>query len=153
MQQLELKVLPPVVMLVVALLMWLAAEQLPSLMLFVPYNLIMATVMAIAGLTVAFLGVMALRRHDTTVNPMKPGTTTALVGTGIYAWTRNPIYLGDLLILLAWAAYLSNVVSWFLPMIFVAYINRFQIEPEEAHLRDLFGEPFDLYREKVRRWF
>ena len=83
---------------------------------------------------------------------MKPGETTALVAVGVYKLTRNPMYLGMLLMLIGWAIFLSNVVAFaFLP-VFVLYINRFQIEPEERVLALKFGSEFAAYQTRVRRW-
>ena len=75
-----------------------------------------------------------------------------LLTSGPYAFTRNPMYLGLLLVLLGWAAYLSNALACvFLPA-FVLYMNRFQIGPEERALAALFGQAFLDYKNRVRRW-
>jgi len=88
----------------------------------------------------------------TTVNPMKPESSSALVRSGIYAWSRNPMYVGFLLILIAWAILLSNATAFvFLPG-FLLYMNRFQIEPEERALFSTFGQHFTAYAARVRRW-
>jgi protein-S-isoprenylcysteine O-methyltransferase Ste14 len=96
--------------------------------------------------------VVAFRRAGTTVNPMKPESSSSLVVSGIYAFTRNPMYLGFLFALLAWAIYLSHPAAFLVLPLFVWYMNRFQIEPEERALASLFGEAFTTYAARVRRW-
>ena len=107
---------------------------------------------AVSGGFIALLGVVAFSRAGTTVNPMKPGSSSSLVVTGIYSVTRNPMYLGVLLVLLAWAINLASALTvLFLPG-FVWYMGRYQIEPEERALASLFGSAFTAYAARVRRW-
>jgi protein-S-isoprenylcysteine O-methyltransferase Ste14 len=86
------------------------------------------------------------------MNPMKPDPTSSLVVSGIYRYTRNPMYLGFLLILLAWAAALSNLLALVSLLAFVLYMNRFQIVPEERILASRFAQDYAEYRARVRRW-
>ncbi|WP_422879670.1 methyltransferase family protein [Noviherbaspirillum cavernae] len=95
---------------------------------------------------------VSFRRASTTVNPVSPGAATSLVSAGIYAFTRNPMYLGFLLGLSGWAVYLSNAAAFLALPFFVLYLNRFQIAPEERALQTLFGGEFSAYRGRVRRW-
>jgi len=87
------------------------------------------------------------------VNPTKPSDASSLVVQGIYRVSRNPMYLGVLLLLIAWGIYLEHLIVVFvLPAAFVIYMNKFQIEPEEQALQKLFGDDFASYKKKVRRW-
>jgi protein-S-isoprenylcysteine O-methyltransferase Ste14 len=95
---------------------------------------------------------VAFRRARTTISPVKASAASSLVTTGVYRFTRNPMYLGLLLTLLAWAAFLFNPVALLFVPIFVLYINRFQIKPEERTLSALFGGEYGAYQERVRRW-
>jgi protein-S-isoprenylcysteine O-methyltransferase Ste14 len=152
MSKLELKVPPVVVWVVIAVLMWAGARAVPSLGIAWPRRQGIATVMAAAGAVVAILGVVAFRRAKTTVNPLHPEKMSALVSGGIYRTTRNPMYLGMLIILAGWAVWLGNLLPClFLPG-FIAYMNRFQIVPEERMLTAMFGNEFAAYRARVRRW-
>jgi protein-S-isoprenylcysteine O-methyltransferase Ste14 len=108
--------------------------------------------LGVTGVAVAVGGVMSFRRAKTTVNPLKPETSVALVSTGVYSFTRNPMYLGMVLALFAWALYLSSIWSFVGPVLFALYITRFQIVPEERVLDRLFGTPFAEYKKRVRRW-
>ncbi len=83
---------------------------------------------------------------------LQPERTSALVTTGVYRITRNPMYVGLLLGLLAWAAGLSSPVSLAGPVAFIMAINRFQIEPEEKALLAKFGPEYETYKSAVRRW-
>jgi protein-S-isoprenylcysteine O-methyltransferase Ste14 len=149
---LELRIPPPAVGLIVAAGMW-AVARLPPLVA-IPWlvRLLVAALLFAAGIAVASGGVASFRRTRTTVNPLKPETTTALVVTGVYSFTRNPMYLGMVLVLLAWAVFLAAPWTLAGPAIFMLYITRFQIIPEERVLAELFGESFAAYRRRVRRW-
>ena len=107
---------------------------------------------AVAGALISFLGVVSFRRAGTTVNPLNPAASSSLVRSGVYAFSRNPMYLGFAAMLLSWGIYLSNAVSLLFTPLFVLYMNRFQIEPEEDALRSRFGQEFDTYARRVRRW-
>ena len=132
--------------------MWLVAWETPALDFDCPVRRILAAAAVAIGLSVAATGVLSFRMAETTVNPMKPDSSSALVVSGIYRWTRNPMYLGFLCILIGWGIFLSNAAAFLVLPGFVFYLNRFQIEPEEQALTRLFGETFLTYRSRVRRW-
>jgi protein-S-isoprenylcysteine O-methyltransferase Ste14 len=109
-------------------------------------------VIAVVGFAFALSGLLAIRRARTTTSPIKPEAATSLVASGVYRFTRNPMYLGLGFVLLAWAVFLSSAWAFLGPIAFVLYINRFQIAPEERVLSKLFGSTFAEYQSKVRRW-
>lgn len=150
---LELKIPPAVLVAFTGALMWLASAATSVTAVVIPGRSVVAATLMLTGVIIAGLGVAAFRRAKTTVNPMKPGSASALVDGGIYRRTRNPMYLGFLVVLVGWAAFLSNIVAFPLLPAFVCYMNRFQIEPEEKALAAVFGQQFVAYRAKVRRWF
>jgi len=84
--------------------------------------------------------------------PFTPDQSSTLVSTGIYRYSRNPMYLGFLLALAGWCVYLANWASMLLLPLFIVYMNRFQIAPEERALHRHFGQPFTNYTQAVRRW-
>jgi len=137
-------------MAVCALLMWLVA--VPALDFPLPGRALIAAAFFVVSLVIGLPAVLGFRRAKTTVNPLKPEASTALVTGGIYRWTRNPMYLAMLLLLLAWACIVSNWAALAMLPLFVAYLNRFQIAPEERALQARFGTEFESYRRKVRRW-
>jgi protein-S-isoprenylcysteine O-methyltransferase Ste14 len=152
MRVLELKIPPPVVALVCALLMWAAARAMPLPALPAASRLPLALVLAVAGVGADLAGLLTFLRARTTINPLRPGGATSLVTSGIYRLTRNPMYVGLALQLLAWAAYLGAAAALPLVACFVLYVTRFQIVPEERILAGVFGAAYDEYRARVRRW-
>jgi protein-S-isoprenylcysteine O-methyltransferase Ste14 len=149
---LELKIPPGVVVLLIAALMWLASRTVPDLSFALPARNVVALCLVGLGVTVSGLGVVSFRRADTTVNPLKPGAARALVVSGLYRVTRNPMYLGFLIGLTGWAVSLANALAFLFLPAFVLYLNRFQICPEERALAARFGDEFAAYQAKVRRW-
>jgi len=152
MHLLELKVPPPAVAALVGAAMWFAARIGPSLELSLLARSIAFGVIALAGGAIALSGNLAFRRARTTPNPFRPQNASSLVSTGIYSVTRNPMYLGLLLVLLGWAAFLCSALALFGPIAFLAYIARFQIVPEERVLLAKFGAAYSEYLARVRRW-
>lgn len=152
MKSLELKIPPPAVAALIAAAMWGISLITPLLDVPLFTRVSAAIVLALTGGGFSLAGVISFRRAKTTVNPMKPETATSLVSSGIYSVTRNPMYVGLLLVLLAWAIYLSSAWALLGPVGFVLYISRFQIAPEERVLSTLFGSEYTAYQSKVRRW-
>ncbi len=152
MGSLELKVPPPAVALLLGLLMWLASKLVAPVEVPFGFRIGAAVVLAAVGIVVGLSGIVSFVRAKTTVNPTKPSATSSLVTSGVFRFTRNPMYLSMLLYLLAWAAYLSNWFSLLLVPAFVLYINQFQIKPEERALSSLFGAEYASYMARVRRW-
>jgi protein-S-isoprenylcysteine O-methyltransferase Ste14 len=151
MRSLELRIPPVALVIIFAAVMAVLAYAVPASVP-VPAKLAIAVSLLIAGALVALAGVVAFRRHKTTVNPFTPEQSSSLVATGIYRFSRNPMYLGFLLALVGWGAYLASWVSALLLPAFVAYMNRFQIQPEERALTERFGQQFLAYSQSVRRW-
>ncbi|MGF1683196.1 methyltransferase family protein [Photobacterium minamisatsumaniensis] len=104
------------------------------------------------GALIGLAAIMSFARVKTTVDPRNPHKTSSLVTKGIYQYTRNPMYLGLLCLLLAAFFYLSALSALFMIIAFVFFINSFQIEPEEAVLEAMFGDDYREYCQQVRRW-
>jgi protein-S-isoprenylcysteine O-methyltransferase Ste14 len=153
---LELKIPPLLFMLLFALAMWLLAPLTAplSMKLALPalYTTVLALCLAMTGIAVALAGVLAFRRAKTTVDPRLPQQSSSLVLVGIYRYSRNPMYLGFLLLLAAFACYLQSLLALALLPLFVLYLNQFQIKPEERFLGQKFGQDFQVYMKQVRRW-
>ena len=152
MNSVELKVPPPVFALCLALLMWFTSSLVPSLA--VPFGVRVGAALALGfiGQSISISGIMSFRRAKTTINPIKLSAASSLVSGGVYRFTRNPMYLGLLVTLMAWAVFLSNPLALLAAPLFVLYINKFQIDPEERVLSSLFGAEYAAYKERVRRW-
>lgn len=152
MQALELKVPPVALVGAFAAAMWLISVVAPAFQFPLPSRHVLALVLMAGGAGMVLSGVVSFARARTTVNPLKPEAATALVDSGVYRFTRNPMYLGFLLALLGWATFLANALAVLLLPGFVLYMNRFQIVPEERALSARFGLAFSAYKAKVRRW-
>ena len=152
MRVLELKVPPLAIGVLLAALMWLVSWAVPTLNFVIQGRELLALIFALAGTIIIAFGVASFRRAKTTINPMKPESSSSLVPSGIYRFSRNPMYLGFLLALFGWAVFLSNALSFVCLPAFIYYMNRFQIEPEEKALAGKFGEEYVAYKSRVRRW-
>ena len=154
---LDLKIPPPVIGILAAVGMWgIAHGRVPFFSTFfelgVASKYFLAIALLLLGLGLELAGVLAFRQSKTTVNPLKPELTAAVVNHGIYRFTRNPMYLGMFCMLLALAFYLGLWLCFAGPVAFVIYITHFQIKPEERVLERLFGAPYIDYCKRVRRW-
>ena len=145
------RVPPPLVAGLFAFAMWAISFVVPTVEMNTVARLTLSAATVALGIFFCFAGVVSFRRAKTTVNPLKPEAATALVSSGIYGISRNPMYVGFALFLLAWVVYLSS--PWVSTGIvgFVLYMNQFQIEPEERALKEIFGPEFISYQAKVRR--
>ena len=143
---------PPIVAAIVGVLMWAVNRWLVLGRVESAFQTPVAIVLLVAGLLLMLVAVASFVAAKTTVNPLRPSRASSLVTTGIFRLSRNPIYLGDLLLLAALAVWLGNIVNLLLLVPFVWYINRFQIIPEERALADRFGASYVAYCARVRRW-
>ena len=105
------------------------------------------------GMAVALAALIQFYRARTSVDPLKPEKASSLVTHGVYSFSRNPMYLALLLILLAWGLKLGNAFNTLLAAGFVSLMNRLQIRREEASLMEKFGKEYSKYCSEVRRWF
>lgn len=150
MHRLDLKVPPAVVGAVTAAGMWFLAHALPA---FAYAPLRVATVgLGLIGIVIIGWAMLSFLEANTTVNPMKPSSASSLVTSGIYRHTRNPMYLGMLFILIGWALYLANILTFLVLPAFILYMNQFQIKPEERALTARFGREYLEYMAQVHRW-
>lgn len=152
MHWLNLRIPPLLLTLGFAAAIWAAAPWLPTVMFDSPLPSLLAGFMAVAAIIFCLLGIVEFRRHQTTVDPRTPSKATQLVDGGIYGISRNPMYVGFALLLLAQVIWLAT--PWLLLAVigFVLYMNHFQIIPEEAALQASFGSRYSDYCTRVRRW-
>jgi protein-S-isoprenylcysteine O-methyltransferase Ste14 len=150
--KLDTKVPPPVVATIIAVAMWGLSAYEPVLTLTAEMTETLILLLVIIGVSFDVCGLLAFRQSKTTINPMNPNKTTALVTSGIYRFSRNPMYVGLVLFLTAWAIQLSMLWPFIGPVLFVIYINRFQIKPEEREMESKFEDEYSVYKNKVRRW-
>lgn len=154
---LEHRIPPPLIDLACAALMWALARWLPQAQ-WCPRGAswlvwLVAIALALAGGLIALAGVHEFKRARTTINPLAPQRTSSLVVGGVYQYTRNPMYLGMLLVLIGWGVWLGNMAALVAgPLLAVLALNALQIGPEERVMRERFGDDYAGYAARVRRW-
>ena len=144
------KIPPPIVTLVFAALIYLSSDLLPHLMF--KGQTFLSSIIMIFGLIILLLAVKAFVQFKTTINPLKPETTSVLVTSGIFKLSRNPMYLGMLLLIISLWIKTGDVLGFILVAGFIAYLNYFQIFPEEQAMKRLFSDKYKTYCQQVRRW-
>ena len=152
MHRIELKIPPLLLTLLMAGGMWALARYLPGQAVDIPWRYPIAGLLGVAGLGFAGAGVLAFRQARTTVDPTRPHAVSEFVVSGVYRISRNPMYLGFLLGLAAWAVFLEHGLAFLGLPAFVLHLNRFQIVPEERALSERFGNEYAEYKKSVRRW-
>lgn len=152
MNWLELKIIPVVQVLIAALLIKWIDTTFPTYNFAFEYSALLAAVILFIAVIIGVYAVINFKQHKTTVNPVKIEQASTVVDSGIFAYSRNPMYLAMLLALLAGVVYSENVLTLISVVAFFGYITRFQIIPEERMLKKLFGQNYVDYCQKVRRW-
>ncbi len=148
----KLKIPPPYWLLLTTGLMWLISRY--PLQAEILHNLRwLALLPLVTAIGLIAAAASAFRQASTTIHPQHPEQTRVVVDSGVFGFSRNPIYLGMALILVAWALWLAAPFAWLGVLLFVVVITCWQIVPEEEILLNKFGEPYRLYCQKVRRWF
>ena len=152
MNALALKVPPVAQVIITAAAMYGTAKIMPSLQFSLSGSTVLAVGLGVIGMSLGVMGVTQFRKAQTTPNPQALEKVSSLVTSGIYRYSRNPMYLGLVLILLGWAFYLSHFLAFVLLPVFIFYMTRFQIQPEEQMMARKFGKTYQAYLNKVRRW-
>lgn len=149
---LELKIPPAMLVLLFAVVMWFVSSMNPWAVIQIPGKEWVAGALWLIGFALIIVAAVEFISAKTTANPLTPGLATSIVTTGVYRLSRNPMYVGFLLMLAAWGVFLTNVLSVLLLPLFVVYLNRFQIISEENALLAKFGDDYARYLRSVRRW-
>lgn len=152
MSSLEHRIPPPIVVLITAAIMWAIARTTYVAPINQNVRYATATLLLVIGVSVVLLAMFRFRRAGTTINPVEIERASSLVTGGIFQLTRNPMYLGLCIILTGVAVWLSAPFTLLGLAIFVLFISRFQIQPEEHAMRTLFGNAYDEYCRRTRRW-
>lgn len=149
---LKTKIPPPVYMLIMAYIMWLLDKFLPLYnWLNSPWNKLGLIIIGMAVL-LDIWSLLLFFHAKTTPNPMKPGSTSHLITSGLYRYSRNPMYLGLLVMLIGWGLYLGSLSPLSMLPLFIRLLTKQQIEPEEIILMDKFGPEYKDFQQRVRRW-
>ncbi|MEE9447431.1 MAG: isoprenylcysteine carboxylmethyltransferase family protein [Arenicellales bacterium] len=150
--RLEHKIPPPVYGLFTGLLIWMLNKWLPSLEI-IPSNIQTLGWFILAfGVSIDIISLAQFHQNKTTLNPLKPDNASTIVATGMYRFSRNPMYLGMLIALIGWAVQMGNIAGFACLPLFVWIITQMQILPEERILKEKFGASYVDYLKRVRRW-
>ena len=153
---LTLKIPPPIYALSAALLMWAMARFLPdfSLVISLPPLFNRLLIILLIALAIVFDGtaLILFLQQKTTINPCFPERAKVLITTGIYRFSRNPMYMGMVFLLIAWAIHLMHPLPWMVIPLFIMVVQHLQILPEEKILRQRFNANYQNYCRQVRRW-
>ena len=141
---------PPIVTLTFILLSFWLASYLPKLAF--NYQGLSSLLMILIGLTIIVIGVKTFNNSDTTINPLNPSEASHLVTEGVFSYTRNPMYLGMVIILLGVSIYNGVYIGIIILPCFIFYITEFQIKPEEEAMVEIFAGDYTDYLKRVRRW-
>ncbi|MBT8140504.1 MAG: isoprenylcysteine carboxylmethyltransferase family protein [Gammaproteobacteria bacterium] len=149
---LDNRVPPPLVALLCAIGAWRVSVATKATALAFEPLLWLAVILCVTGSLTALAGMLEFRRQRTTVNPLAPDKATSLVSGGVFQYTRNPMYVGLAILLAGIGLALGNWLAFLWLLLFVLYIQLFQIYPEERAMLALFGDQFKTYCAKARRW-
>ncbi|MDA0118778.1 methyltransferase family protein [Vibrio sp. T11.5] len=152
MEKLERKIPPVALFILLGVVMNHVGHEFRTFSLGLPAPWFVLFACFMIAVVVGLGGVYEFRKANTTVNPIKVKDAAQVVDTGVFAYSRNPMYLGLFLLLFGLAYWLQNVLCVALAFVFVFYMNRFQIRPEERALEELFGAAYLDYKQRVRRW-
>ena len=144
------KIPPPIIALVMIVLIYLSSLLIVTTTF--NYQSSLSVLFLILGLACALPSFRLFARYKTTITPLKPSDTTALVTEGMYRYSRNPMYLGLLLLTIASTIWFGTWLGIIINIVFIFLINFLQIIPEEEALLKIFGEEYGEYKKNVRRW-
>ena len=146
----KLKIPPPILVIILITSIYFSSDKLD--LISIPYRTLFSIVILSIGILVIINPVVKFIKSKTTVNPVEFKNVEKLVTSGIYKYSRNPMYLGMIMILISTTVYYLNFYSLLTPFIFYFWINRFQIKREEVFLEEKFGQEYLSYKTKTRRW-
>ena len=144
------KIPPPIVTLSFGLMIYFSRNVFPDINNIIFY--ILSLFFIILGPFILISAVRSFKAEQTTINPININNASSLVISGVFKHSRNPMYLGMVFILLALSFRFNLVGGILFTFIFIMYITKFQIIPEEAAMKSIFGEDFNKYKNKTRRW-
>ena len=141
---------PPLIAMLCVLIIFLSKSIFPSFVF--SYKLQLGIFVSTIGFLLLIISIKSFIDNKTTINPLNLKKSTYLVTSGVFRFSRNPMYLGMLLFLLGIAIILNIIGGLIISIFFIFYMNFFQIIPEEKALQNLFGKNYRNYRKTVRRW-
>ena len=144
------KIPPPLVVLILVISTFFSSKKIDLIQ--IPFQSLISIFILSMGILILLNPVLKFKKSKTTINPIKFKKVNKLVTSGIYKYSRNPMYLGLLMIVISSSIFYLNIYSILTPLFFYLWINRFQIKREEVFLTEKFGEDYLSYKKKTRRW-
>ena len=145
-----LKIPPPLLVLILVISNYFSSKKID--LIFLPYQKLISFILLFIGILILINPILKFIKSRTTIDPIKFKKVNKLITSGIYKYSRNPMYLGMVLILLSISFKFNLIGGIVLTMLFAGYITKFQIIPEEIVMNKLFGDEFEKYKNKTRRW-
>ena len=145
-----MKIPPPILVLILVVSSFLSSKKID--VIHIPHQTLVSILILLIGILILIIPVTKFIKYKTTIDPIEFKKVNKLVTSGIYKYSRNPMYLGLLLIVISSSILYLNIYSVITPMIFYYWINRFQIKREEIFLTEKFGKEYLLYMTRTRRW-
>ena len=145
-----IKIPPPLIVLTLIISIYFSSKKID--LINIPFQLEISFFILSLGILVFINPVLKFIKSKTTINPIQFEETNRLVTSGIFKYSRNPMYLGMLMIIISTSIFYLNIYSILTPFLFVFWINKFQIKREEIFLTKKFGKEYLLYKTKTRRW-
>tara|TARA_B100001287_G_scaffold170459_1_gene143471 strand:- start:161 stop:604 length:444 start_codon:yes stop_codon:yes gene_type:complete len=145
-----IKIPPPLIVLVLIVSIYFSSKKIDLINM--PLQLEISIFILSAGILIFVNPVLQFIKSKTTVNPIQFEDVNKLVTSGIFKYSRNPMYLGMLMIVLSTSIFYLNIYSILTPLLFILWINKFQIKREEEFLIEKFGDEYLSYKKKTRRW-
>ena len=145
-----IKIPPPLIVLTLIISIYFSSKKID--LINIPFQLEISFFILSLGILVFINPVLKFIKSKTTINPIQFKETNRLVTSGIFKYSRNPMYLGMLMIIISTSIFYLNIYSILTPFLFVFWINKFQIKREEIFLTEKFGKEYLSYKNKTRRW-
>ena len=145
-----IKIPPPLIVLVLVISIYFSSKKID--LINIPFQLQISFFILSIGLLIFLYPVLQFIKSKTTVDPIKFKKVNKLVTSGIFKYSRNPMYLGMLMVVLSTSIFYLNIYSILTPFLFIFWINKFQIKREEAFLTEKFGKEYLSYKNKTRKW-
>ena len=145
-----LKIPPPLLVLILVISNYFSSKKIHLIHL--PNQKLISIIILLIGMLILINPIFGFIKSKTTINPIKFKKVSKLITSGIYKYSRNPMYLGLLMIVISTSIFYMNIFSILTPFFFYCWINKFQIKREEIFLTEKFGKEYILYKTKTRRW-
>ena len=145
-----LKIPPPLLVVILVVSNYFSSKKIDLIHL--PNQDFISILILLIGMLILINPIFKFIKSKTTIDPIKFKKVNKLITSGIYKYSRNPMYLGLLMIVISTSIFFLNILSITTPFLFYCWINRFQIKREEIFLTEKFGKEYLLYMTKTRRW-